>query len=61
MRLRVAARARRVANPRRRHIMAATDSSSSRDAQRFLRWIVVSIPLSWGVYATLQKAIQLFR
>ncbi len=42
--------------------MAATEeSSSSRYAQRFLRWIVVSIPLGWGVYATLQKAIQLFR
>ena len=24
-------------------------------------WILVTIPLGWGVYATLQKAIQLFR
>jgi hypothetical protein len=40
--------------------MAATDNSSALYAQRFLRWLVVSIPLGWGVYSTLQKAVQLF-
>jgi hypothetical protein len=24
-------------------------------------WLVVTVPLAWGIYATLQKAGQLFR
>jgi hypothetical protein len=29
--------------------------------QRLVRWVIVFVPLSWGIYATLQKAVQLFR
>jgi hypothetical protein len=35
-------------------------SDSNRVAQRLVRWVVVLVPLSWGVYSTLQKAAHLF-
>jgi len=38
---------------------AARAPSSS--ARLVVSWLVVGIPLAWGVYATLQKAAQLFR
>jgi hypothetical protein len=36
-------------------------SEPGRYGQRFVRWVVVLVPLGWGVYATLQKAVDLFR
>lgn len=41
--------------------MAATVDNTARHSQRLIRWLVVSVPLGWGVYATLQNALQLFR
>jgi hypothetical protein len=35
-------------------------SEPNRVGQRLVRWVVVLVPLSWGVYATLQKAVHLF-
>jgi hypothetical protein len=61
MGVRIAARTRAQRASAAEATMAATDSPSSRYGRRFLHWIVVSIPLGWGVYATLQKAAQLFR
>ena len=31
------------------------------NARLVVMWVVVGIPLLWGVYETLQKALQLFR
>jgi hypothetical protein len=30
-------------------------------ARLVIMWVAVGIPLLWGVYETLQKALQLFR
>jgi len=30
-------------------------------ARLVMMWVAVGIPLLWGVYETLQKALQLFR
>ncbi len=38
-----------------------TDSGGSNAAMLFISWVVVGVPLIWGVYNTLLKLPALFR
>lgn len=37
-----------------------SDTSGSALAALLLSWLAVGVPLAWGVFATLQKALALF-
>ncbi len=37
------------------------DSGGSNAVRIVVAWAVVSIPLAWGIYVTLQKVVQLFK
>jgi hypothetical protein len=39
----------------------AEDTSKSSPAMIALAWLVVSVPLAWGIYNTLLNAVKLFQ